>query len=757
MKRICFLIITLTILLSGQDQAYVDSLEQEIKKNDGKDKVEALIHLGNYYNRYSPDKAVKTGRQGIRVSKQNENYSLGSLYRIMNFAHSTMTNYDSSYYYIKKAEEFYRAEKDTAGICMAINNLGIYYTNIYDEENALVTYNELKTLAIKKGLKNYEATAYVNIGLMDMNRSDYNAALEKFLKALEIDKDTGNEYRMVNTYVSLGALFINTNNYTKSADYFFKAREIAEEQNDFYHLWYIYYNLGYLYESKEEYSEAIKYIDKSIEVGNKRKDFLSLAYSHLLKADVYIKQEKVEVANQFIREAEKLSKKINSKDIDSYIEDTKADLAVKKGDYQEALGHHYRAITLLSDISYPNELKFFHKIRYGKIIANLKNADKGIEIIKDALKTYNEPELFQTKIDGYEDLYKIYKNERNYKEAFNNLKIYANLSDSLKVLQRKSNMEELELIHQIKQQKNETELLKKEQHMNNAKIKFQKTLLSVSILITLVVIFLILIIIKSLLNNKRNNKKLKYQNKLIKRNKEELEKSIAAKDRLYAIIEDDLYNAHANLASFINILNRTIDNLDKEFIHKLTSELERINNNSLSLLNSLTEWGRIQTRKTDFSPMTFNLKVMVHDVMLLFKKNIQAKNINIDNQLPNNAEVFCDKDMIETVVRNLLSNAIKYTEMNGKILVSGKFQEKFLKMIIADDGIGISPERQKKLFHIEETITTKGTKGEKGHGLGLIISKELVKMNKGDISLKSQVGKGTELIVKLPAAQFDLY
>lgn len=246
------------------------------------------------------------------------------------------------------------------------------------------------------------------------------------------------------------------------------------------------------------------------------------------------------------------------------------------------------------------------------------------------------------------------------------------------------------------------------------------------------------------------NIELQDQFKTIEIQKQELEKTVASKDKLYSIIGHDLFNAHSNIASFINILRRTIDNIEPQFIKKLTNELEVINNTSLNLLQTLIEWGAIQSKRRSYSPSSFNLKAMIFNNISLFKTNIEDKSIQIENNISDDTKIYADKELLGSVVRNLLSNAIKFSENNGVIKFTDLQNDGNITISITDNGIGISEQNFEHLFKIEETITTSGTSGEKGHGLGLVICKEMIDLHRGKISIRSEANKGTTVTLTLP-------
>ncbi len=106
--------------------------------------------------------------------------------------------------------------------------------------------------------------------------------------------------------------------------------------------------------------------------------------------------------------------------------------------------------------------------------------------------------------------------------------------------------------------------------------------------------------------------------------------------------------------------------------------------------------------------------------------------------------------MTGTVLRNLIGNAIKFTNRGGKIDLSTEKTGGFLEIYIRDNGVGIKEDVLAKLFQEETSQSTKGTDGEKGTGLGLLICRDFVEKQGGEIQIKSNQGKGTEITIILP-------
>tara|TARA_R110001583_G_scaffold5822_2_gene30812 strand:+ start:2584 stop:2928 length:345 start_codon:yes stop_codon:yes gene_type:complete len=111
---------------------------------------------------------------------------------------------------------------------------------------------------------------------------------------------------------------------------------------------------------------------------------------------------------------------------------------------------------------------------------------------------------------------------------------------------------------------------------------------------------------------------------------------------------------------------------------------------------------------------------------------------------------YADKEMISTVIRNLLNNAIKFTKLDSRITISLKVEASSYKIEIQDQGEGISEENMDKLFRIDKKYKTVGSSGEKGTGLGLLLCKEFVEINKGEIGVVSTYGEGACFYFTIP-------
>jgi len=133
---------------------------------------------------------------------------------------------------------------------------------------------------------------------------------------------------------------------------------------------------------------------------------------------------------------------------------------------------------------------------------------------------------------------------------------------------------------------------------------------------------------------------------------------------------------------------------------------------------------------------------LVNVVINLHSEQAQQKQITLENKIPQNLIVYGDMSTINTIFRNLISNGIKFTNKGGCVTIGCADQSgDYCEIYVQDNGVGILPEKLEKLFSVSKSFTTRGTNNESGTGLGLILVKEFVDMNNGQISVESQVAE----------------
>lgn len=234
------------------------------------------------------------------------------------------------------------------------------------------------------------------------------------------------------------------------------------------------------------------------------------------------------------------------------------------------------------------------------------------------------------------------------------------------------------------------------------------------------------------------------------KSQQELKESNLMKDKFFSIIVHDLKSPLNSLKAITNLLYRFTDSLSTEEIKRTAEDLNQSIDALFDFINNLLTWAKVQMQEVGFRSQNFDLKELVDKQLQLFKVYAQSKNITLKYAVPKQINVFADPNYTDMVIRNLVSNAMKFTPEGGEVKVSAKNKEDYVEISVSDTGVGIEPEALKNLFRWDNKHITLGTFGEKGTGLGLILSKEFVEKSGGTLSVISEVGKGSVFTFTLP-------
>lgn len=230
----------------------------------------------------------------------------------------------------------------------------------------------------------------------------------------------------------------------------------------------------------------------------------------------------------------------------------------------------------------------------------------------------------------------------------------------------------------------------------------------------------------------------------------ELQELNATKDKLFSIIAHDLKNPFSSLMGFSELLIRHANTYSPEKISEFGKIMFNSSQRAYDLLENLLEWSRIQTGKMIPVPIRLKPSELMYEVFSACESLAINKEIDIQLNVLTNEEFMADREMITTVLRNLLTNAIKFTENRGIIVMQAERQEQYIKFTVIDNGIGIEPQFLSKLFKIDGKLSKPGTNGERGTGLGVILCKEFVEKNGGQIGVESELGKGSSFFFSIP-------
>jgi signal transduction histidine kinase len=249
-----------------------------------------------------------------------------------------------------------------------------------------------------------------------------------------------------------------------------------------------------------------------------------------------------------------------------------------------------------------------------------------------------------------------------------------------------------------------------------------------------------------------HNEKVHQQNAQLEEMNRQLQENIEAKNRLFSIIAHDIRNPLSTIRATSEFLAHFGDRQDRAETSRLhTSLLQGVERLS-GLVEDLLLWSKSQRGMLTSNRVKIYLPSIIANACALWMPNARAKHISLTSEIGWEA-VIGDNDQLSTILRNLIGNALKFTPENGAVVVRTERRGDNVLIAVDDSGVGMTEEAIARLFHIDTHRSTKGTAGESGTGLGLMICRDLIQLNGGEIHIDSAPGEGSTFSFLLPVAE----
>ncbi len=267
-----------------------------------------------------------------------------------------------------------------------------------------------------------------------------------------------------------------------------------------------------------------------------------------------------------------------------------------------------------------------------------------------------------------------------------------------------------------------------------------------SIIITAIFLFIII----------RDISRSRYYRKQLEKSNQYTENLLHAREKLMLMISHDIRAPLSSIIGYIELLSR-LNPAERQryYLDNMTASSKHI----LALVNNLLDAHRLESGEMEVHLVPFNLKTLINEIYAGFEPIAEAKGLKILLETKGNLDLSYDIDpiLLRQIVGNLLSNAIKFTS-EGKITLNVSIREKsiseyFLTITVSDTGPGIPKEEQERIF--SEFSRLSQTEQVEGFGLGLSITWKLVELLKGELTLQSIPGKGSDFEVILPITKSE--
>ncbi len=414
---------------------------------------------------------------------------------------------------------------------------------------------------------------------------------------------------------------------------------------------------------------------------------------------------------------------------------------------------------------------------YRKSQLDMRSMQKDMDSMQDSLENLNK-NIRLSKNHILEQESELLKQKQQLDESYKKLSLYKDQIISQKsILEAKNDsinyknqifqkhlqeLAELERILKSRQKyinKLNSEIKNKNIILGNQSetITRQKHILLLFIIIAVLTIFLLGTILINYRNNKKKNRILGEQKREIEEKLEELKQlniKLQNADQYKSIFLASMsHELRTPLNSIIGYTGILLMGMTGGLNDEQNKQLNKVNNNAkhlLSLINDILDISKIEANRIELTCEEFNLKNMVNEVIEIIHPKVTEKHLEMTAEVPDDLIIFTDIRRIKQVLLNIVSNAVNYTD-SGKIHINAQLLSgKKFRLSVTDTGIGIPENEISRLFQPFQQIDSSLTKKNKGTGLGLYLCRKIVTLLKGEISVKSESGKGSEFIVVMP-------
>ncbi len=251
---------------------------------------------------------------------------------------------------------------------------------------------------------------------------------------------------------------------------------------------------------------------------------------------------------------------------------------------------------------------------------------------------------------------------------------------------------------------------------------------------------------KGLMDAKSNTYELQELSNSIKELSERLSYQESLRKRMTSDMAHEIRTPLSTVQSYIEAFMDKIWVPDTEKLTIVYEEIIRLT----KLMNELTDLSIIESDEIKVNIEEINISTLMNRIVDSFEPMILNNNITLNKNISDSITIIGDKEHFNRIFSNIISNAYKYTNENGKISVILKRSLNKVSVIVEDTGIGIPQEDIKLVFERFYRSDLSRNRGTGGTGIGLTITKSLVEANNGNISIKSEVGKGTKVICEFP-------
>jgi len=613
------------------------------------------------------------------------------------------------------------------------------FGNVYSQDVKLV--DSIKT--ILHGKESISDSVRLGYYLLISLRT-YNA--EEKLKygelAINLSFKLNDDFSLAKGYERVASAYRLKGELYKALDAQIKALNLFEKLKHNKGISTSYNIIGTIYLEHKNYPRAVHYFKQAIDLNSRINERDNLAGDYNNLGETYRLWGKTDSAIYFFNKALEIYDQLNLRHGIAYAQGNIGLVYAELGYNDSAEYYIHKATNILEDLGdrYPIAV---YQTYMADIYKDMGDVDKALDYALTSLQIANEEGLKEQVRDASLKLSELYRDMSDFENAYRYQNQYIVYRDSINNEDIIRKMADLRTEYEVSKKQAEVDLLQqKRQNQRLISIALASGLLLISILAFF-----------TFRNNharKKTNKILSDQNDEIESQRDRLNDLNKMKDKFFGIISHDLRSPVNSLQSITQLLKHYVKTKNTDELEQLTVLIEKSVGNLSSLLDNLLNWALTQQGSLPYDPKKVDLNQVVNGVLDIFKNASQAKNIELATHIPEGLAIWADEDSIDSLLRNVVNNAIKFTQEKGRVEIEASNKGDLVHVSVSDTGVGMDEAQLHNLFRMNRKKVIKGTSGEKGSGLGMLLCKEIINLNQGNISAKSTKGEGTVIEMELP-------
>lgn len=578
----------------------------------------------------------------------------------------------------------------------------------------------------------------------ELLKSDPQQAFQYAGNAYELSINLGDAFRIGRSCLALGDFYHATAVYNKALQYNLMAIDQFREVADTLMMAMAYEKAGVVYMASGDFHQADFHYRKSLAMNKASKGHVQIAGNYMNMGLNMLQSDSVDKGLSYFLVSLLIADSLNMESEKVILMKNIGYAYARMGRHEEALAHFYKVLELLGDA--PDALtRSDAQVNIARGYLEMKNYPAALKYARQAFATSSKGQYNRISRDAAEILSEIYAQSGEYRLAYDYVKIYRDLSDSILNAERAEQLVKIRTLYEVNEKEEENTYLRGQVMRSSRQMKTRTQVILVITILVLVLATLLYLLNRMNVRQVALNRKLATQSK-------ELELLNDLKDKFFSFVAHNLKNPFNTIMGFSELMSRAADAKDinkaREYsglIHNLSVQVQKV-------LSNLLDWSRLQRRTFEVKPEMVDLAGLIKDVVEMNTREAARKDINLDISSEGNIFVVADRTMITTVLQNLVANAIHFTSQSGKITIQCVAGEQHTEVTIADTGVGIPADKLKNLFNFDFSQAKMGAADGRGTGLGLILCQEMLHKNGGTIRAESEEGKGSRFIFTLPVA-----